>query len=509
MIVSASNYRRLLIPRWRSFTRSLKSREMAMPSPKGAQDDDGRYSAELAKRLGAWRNDKNVVTAAQVVETALVSGDDPYAVEAAEALLVPQFGATALVRRQATLVISRISRPDHVGREPAQDIGAEVAFWRNRTRSHADDPLAWSELSLARLIQGDIEAALKSMHVALHLSPQNRYILRAAARLFCHTHDRDRAYAIIRRNEATPGDPWLMAAEISLAQLTGRKPVFVKKGLDFIERNLALPRQITELAGAIGTFYLINSSDRRSKKLFLSSLADPTANSLAQAEWASPHFNGKLITETQWHRSHFANEALAQRAFRQGGFETALARCIAWIKEERFSSRAYIGASAVANAMDDFGRADQFAREGLRHNPKSAPLYNALAFSLASRGQLNSAEVELRKIAPSSDDLDSKLVCEANHGLIAMRRGNLAFGESIYRQVISRFRQENKPETAATAHAYFAREAANAKHPLAVEILAEAKRWLAKRDYPVARRVIASAEEILRRDASTSQLSSS
>jgi Tfp pilus assembly protein PilF len=295
-----------------------------------------------------------------------------------------------------------------------------------------------------------------------------------------------------------------MAAEISLAQLTGRNPAFVKKGMEFLARGSALPRQITELAGAVATFFLNGDHLRRSKKLFLHSLADPTANSLAQAEWASPHFQGSLIDERRWHHASFANEALAQHAFREGDFETALLRCIDWISEEPFSARAFIAASLVASTLDDYNQAADFAKQGLRHNRKSAPLNNTLAFSLASKGELDAAEAVLRKFAPANDDHMSRLISEANHGLIAMRRGDLATGESIYRRVIFRFRQENKVERVATAYAYFAREAANAKHPQAVEILAEAKSWLAAHNYPLARRVIASTEKILTPDVMSS-----
>lgn len=504
MIVSSPHYRRLLIPRWRSFAKSLLSSEMAHPATIGTRSNQSGYSNELLKRLARWRSCKDLITAAELVEAALVLGEEASAIEAAHALLGPKSDATVLVRRQAILLINRVASPESVWRKPAVNVDAEVAFWRDRTRNHREDPLAWSELALARLIQGRVEASIRNIQIALHLAPQSRYILRAAARLFCHNHERERAHELIRWNEATPRDPWLMAAEISLAQLVDRKPVFVKKGLDFIEHKRALPRQITELAGAIGTFYLKGGFERRSKKLFGVSLADPTANSLAQAEWASWHSNNNLISETTWNRAGFANEALATHAARQGQFEIALERCIEWIAEERFSSRAFVAASSTANVLDDYVRAEAFAKEGLRYNPRSSSLRNSLAFSLASRGKLDDAEVELRKIANLADDQDGKLISDANNGLIAMRRGNLALGESLYRQAISRFRQANKHETAATAHAYFARESVKARHPLAAEILAEAKRWTSDRNFPVTRRVLVHTESLLKRDPLTS-----
>jgi Tfp pilus assembly protein PilF len=167
-----------------------------------------------------------------------------------------------------------------------------------------------------------------------------------------------------------------------------------------------------------------------------------------------------------------------------------------WVAEERFSSRAYMVAAAFASILEDFTQADKLARDGLRYNPKSVPLNNSLVFSLARQGKLDAAEAELQKMS-DVDDPQGKLVAEANRGLIAMRRGNLDLGETLYRRVISRFRQEKMFEAVATAHAYFAYEAIIAKHPLTFEILKEAKHWAAEFNAPIARHVIGSADKIL------------
>jgi hypothetical protein len=57
------------------------------------------------------------------------------------------------------------------------------------------------------------------MMTALQLAPQNRHVLRSAARLFLHVGDPECAHDLVARNDATKNDPWLIAAEIAIAYL--------------------------------------------------------------------------------------------------------------------------------------------------------------------------------------------------------------------------------------------------------------------------------------------------
>ena len=106
------------------------------------------------------------------------------------------------------------------------------------------------------------------MAVALQLAPENRHVLRSAARLFVHAHDPERAHDLIRGNAATPYDPWLIAAEIALAAGAERKPKFFKKGIAVLEEGNRMPRQVTELAGALATTFLVDGYRKRESACF-------------------------------------------------------------------------------------------------------------------------------------------------------------------------------------------------------------------------------------------------
>ena len=70
--------------------------------------------------------------------------------------------------------------------------------------------------------------------------------------MYVHLDRADEAYVLIKGNEATPFDPWLLAAEIALAGEIDKGPRFYKKALAILDDDLQ-PRQVTELASALGT----------------------------------------------------------------------------------------------------------------------------------------------------------------------------------------------------------------------------------------------------------------
>ena len=139
---------------------------------------------------------------------------------------------------------------------------------------------------LAHQVFAHVEPAKRAMTVALQLAPHDRHVLRSAARLYFHIRDPQRAYSLIRRNEAAPYDPWLMATELALAMSIDKAPAFLKPGIALLESGSVMPHQITELAGAAASTYLTGAGPhRRSRKLFAQSLADPNDN-------RSPRLNG-------------------------------------------------------------------------------------------------------------------------------------------------------------------------------------------------------------------------
>jgi tetratricopeptide (TPR) repeat protein len=432
--------------------------------------------SELMTRVKQWLREPNLVTAAELVESAIVHANETSAVNAAR-LLARKGSATPLVRKHAALVLKRTGHDQDVPNDMIVGHEDTAHIWRLRTRLQPRDPLAWVELALAQVSCGHDEHALRSMKVALQLAPENRHVLRSAARLFVHAHDPEKAHDLIRRSPATPYDPWLMAAEIALAPGAERKPRFVKAGVKTLEEDRRLPRQVTELAGALGTMFLVEGNRKRGKRLFQQSLMDPTGNSLAQAEWASENCEEIVVPETQLKLSSDASEAMARHLYRMGDLEQSLVFVHQWIEEEPFSSLAYWAGAMTANILEDYGVSEKLTRRGLQNDPRSLPLLSNRVFSLACLGRLDEAEEVLQTMLLECGDSDVYMpIGEADRGLIAFRRGHVSEGEAHYRKAISGFRRQEKNDLERLARAYLARESARAGIPDAHQLIAEAEK---------------------------------
>jgi len=489
--------RRKLIPRWRSLSRTIESRELSWPAGKYASIKPRDLPSEVVARAEQWRRGPDVVTAAEFVEAAIVHAQETEAVGAAKFLARGSSGATPLVRKHAALVLERTGHDEDVPSDVVVGQEDTAHIWRVRTRLHPQDPLAWVELALAQVSLGHDEQALRSMRVALQLAPEDRHVLRSAARLFVHEHDPERAHDLILKNPATPYDPWLMAAEIALAPGAERRPRFFKAGMATLERDIRLPRQITELAGALGTTFLVDGNRKRAKRLFQQSLTDPTGNSLAQAEWASGSYGEVVVAKSQLQSSSDANEAMARHLFRTGDFEQSLLFVHKWIEEEPFSSHPYWSGAMTAIILEEYEKAEKYTQEGLRHDPKSLPLLNNRIFSLACLGRLDEAEELLDAMPIEAGNDVHVLIGEADRGLIALRRGQVSEGEEHYRRAIAGFRRLQNLEMERLAQAYLAREAVRAGVAHAEKLVADAEKSGAGFLKPAVERVLKSARAML------------
>ncbi len=453
--------KRRLVPRWRSLATTIKSGELASPMPRTevrAPDEILPRPSDFLHRLERWNLSPSLVTAAELVESGIVEGREKDAVDAARRLVSIDKNAAPLIREQAAKLLERMGS----GRDIPSDLKTgpvAIKGARDFIRVNLRDPLGWVELALAQTVRGASAAAERSMSVALKLAPDNRHVLRSAARLFLHRDDPERAIRTIGGSAATPTDPWLMASEIALAQVAGKSSRFLKRGAAVLAAGGYHPRQITELAGAVGTEELVNGNRRKSRRWFTQSMVDPTGSALAQGEWATASLGDGLISEDQLLAAFENEEALAFHLFRHRRFGAVKHACSQWALNDPFSVRPFEFGTLSAGYANDFEAALAFARRGLEMKPDSAFLLNALAFSAASLGILAEATEAVSKINPASTDRPQRLVAIANQGLIAFRQGNEGVARLFYAEAIDGFRRDGAFESVARAKIYLAREA--------------------------------------------------
>jgi hypothetical protein len=194
------------------------------------------------------------------------------------------------------------------------------------TRAYPQNALGWVELALSYTIANDLHRAERAILVALQLAPNNRHVLRAASRFFLHKNDPIRAYDIVARSDAI-NDPWLVASELALAELIDRDTRFYKLGIGMLGQQM-LPRQITELAGSLATKELIEGNKKKARRFFRESMADPNANALAQAEWATPNFGSNLFSLETLNAVEEAHEAAQTTIFVMASFLTFISNAM-------------------------------------------------------------------------------------------------------------------------------------------------------------------------------------
>ena len=105
---------------------TVRSGELAIP--RVATEAVARNpSQELVRRLEAFRRGPDKLTAADLIETAIVEGLPEEAVRAARILLLPRSGATPLLREQAGRLLREVhGESEHLG-QTEDDPGSPVA----------------------------------------------------------------------------------------------------------------------------------------------------------------------------------------------------------------------------------------------------------------------------------------------------------------------------------------------------------------------------------------------
>jgi tetratricopeptide (TPR) repeat protein len=457
---SASLELRRLVPQWWPISVAIATHELASAGLRTETGDAKivkRFAPEFLARVEKFRTSPNLISAAELVESAIVHGQEGEALNAARVVLRDELRAVPLLRSQAARLLQRNRAVEDVPKELLVKSYFSAKSWRPYLSENPRDAVAWVELSRIQMCHGHMEHAKKSMQVALKIAPSNRYVLRAGARLYYQDRDYEQAHNLLRHNPATPYDPWLMAAEIALADYAQKSPFFRKAGLALIDAETRFPSEISELAGALGTVLLHEGGNRRGRNLIRTSLGAPTTNAIAQAEWISRRIGDPLLVkESQIRGLPRAWEARTLHDFARGAFEEAYRSAGKWIETEEYNSQAYAYAAAIANTLFRFEEAVNIINNAPWIGRRSAPILNAYAYAQASLGNLDVAERSLRPLSGIKDLQGS--VALANFGMIAFRRQEKDLGKQKYREAIDLFRKAANRELEAAALLYFAYE---------------------------------------------------
>jgi tetratricopeptide (TPR) repeat protein len=429
--------------------------------------------AELEERIRDWQRLGTLPFATDLAASAIVLGEEDAARDAAVSILAASSGASELARELARRLLEEDTVPQRISPEPEEPkVAAErVRALRQRLRGDPRNAIRWSELARQYSILGISGHAKRAMDAAVALAPNDRFVLRSAAGLSVHLDEPDRGHVLLASAEATPYDPWLIAAEVAVASRAGRSPRFAKQGRLFIQQEAFDEFQLSELASALATIELGAASTRRAKRLFLTALEDPTENSVAQAVWASRRLELPIAESALDAPDSF--EARARLAAREGDWRRAADEAWFWLYDQSFAAEPAIFGSYEASLGRAYDEGVRFASEGLVANPSDVTLRNNLAFCLIHQGELKRARRELRRVRRDGMKPRERALILATWGLLRFREGQPEHGRKLYARAIEEARD---PSQRALAAILLAREELLARGTAGTSAVQEALR---------------------------------
>jgi tetratricopeptide (TPR) repeat protein len=446
---------RHIVPRWRDFRTTLSLGELqdAKERPPIASDDKNA----VAHRVQEFEANRDIWHAADLLSSAFVIGDSESAQIARNFIL----NNASVAPKSLHLFAS--------GNEPQGDyLGNGLSFERDsqqklihgirkRLRSEPRNALLWVELSRLYTVLGDSRRALRAMTTAAKLAPDNRFVVRSAARLFLHEHDAPVALRIVRGASGAKRDPWLLAAEISVASASRAPSLLTKVGLNRNADTNLSPFACTELSGALATAEMENGKTRKARQLFRQSLQRPNENSVAQVEWANRQIGGLEIDKGLLAVPK-SFEATANIRLVAGDWDDAIRCGTLWLHDQPFSTGPAAFTSYALSLVDNHDEAISILRQSLITNPKDFVLINNLAFALGSANRLREAFEVLGSIDLTQAANTSAITLAATAGLLSFRAGQSERGREWYQLAISRASAQGIPKYRAMAQLNLARE---------------------------------------------------
>jgi hypothetical protein len=207
----------------------------------------------------------------------------------------------------------------------------------------------------------------------------------------------------------------------------------------------------------VGTIEIQYGATKKAKSLFNTSLLTPTANSLAQAQWAVEKDSSIIIPASAWSDTPAPYEASALAARQERNWRRVMYECAKWLADEPYSIRPTYMGSYISFFSELHGMAEQFASFGLLSEPNDTTLLNNRAVARAYLGKLEEAWLDIEKALSNSDGKDSAHL-HATLGLLAFRSGLIDNGREFYRTSIAWFSKKRDKESLASAVLHYLRE---------------------------------------------------
>lgn len=465
---------RRVVPNWRSFGKTTVLGEL-----NSIQSENSilRFDTNIDEYIIDWQINKTVIHAADLLSASIVNNkrDNRFVIEAASFVLSNKQKASnsqislayQILNKKTDCDLTTIfndvsleSLPSLIDQIPVRN---KIKETKQILQNYPENAILHVENSRYYSILGQENHSINSMKKALHLAPNNRFVLRCATRLFAHYENErndylDYIHNILRRSPITRYDPWLTSAEISIATIRQRNSKFIKSGIDLINSKNISPLNFTELASSIGTVELLYGSSKKSREFFNKALIKPNDNSLAQIEWAS-NKDKQIQVDPLNFNVRMSFEALTLDNFHNNQFDEALDNAAKWFIDMPFSKRPIMfGSNLASTVLKDQNKAISFVNAGLVSHPNDPQLINNLAYSLSLDDRPREAFEQLNKIKDSFYNETTHICLTATKGLALFRSGLIDAGRNQYLEAIEQSKQMKNQELNWIAILNYARE---------------------------------------------------
>jgi tetratricopeptide (TPR) repeat protein len=460
------DYERILVPNWRSFARTVNLGELQNTFGNARSVID--YEGALIDKLDKFYSDKNLASAAEVINTAVIWNDFTHnSLSEVVSFIVSHKGEVpkALMEMVHTVVYGKVSATqkeldhesisDFFAFHNRHNLNKIIRSLRLKLNNQPRNPILWIELARNYSLIGLFGKAEKCIEIAMHLGINNRYVIRSACRFFAHIGDFSKARFFLRKSSIVKTDPWVMASAISLGLKQVGKLNIPKRGKLIIENQSVDPYQFSELSSSIATLELRNGSNRRGRQLFKKALIKPNDNSLAQAEWATSVDSNIMVTHDDFLRVENAYEAYAMDQLDEKNYQNSLAAIEKWFLDMPYSIKPIVfGSYITCGLLGDYKRTIKICEAGLIANPNSPEIINNIAYSLCRIGKPDQAAMFLNRIDLESlknENKDKIITLTATAGLIAYKTGYINKGRELYEKSIEYAKNAGKTTYVAKA----------------------------------------------------------
>lgn len=224
MSVGSDDKKRRPLPRWRYAALATMSREHSGNGV--ARQVGGIDRHELDAAAEAFRNEPTPESAIELLNVSVHYKDRQHLDRASGYLRTLDSRLPGSLNDIISLAQGRNDAPcladTSLAPSPTASDKERIRSCRHRLRHEPRNIILMLDLARAYTVLGKPAAAERLVRTALAIAPNHRLVLRRAARWLVHVDRPDEAWNLVRTNARTARDPWLMATEISLAEILER-----------------------------------------------------------------------------------------------------------------------------------------------------------------------------------------------------------------------------------------------------------------------------------------------